>query len=118
MGRSRAKKPVAPSRISGKKMPRRLKPRLFDWRTYDPSMAPHQADDLLADELMTYRNRLQELLKDPGRFVLIKGHEVIGIYESREEALQQSINRFQQAPALVKQIVAKEPVRDFGGVAL
>lgn len=118
MGKDQTRKPIERVRVAGGERPRRLKPRLFDWSKYDPAMALHNGIDPLADELVTYRDRLRELLKDEGRFVLIKGHEVIGIYESRGEALQQAVGRFRDAPALIKQIVAKEPVRDLGGAVL
>lgn len=118
MGNGKTNKPVKRTRISGEKRPRRPKPRLFVWSKYDPAMALNYQADSLADELVTYRDRLGQLLKDEGRFVLIKGHEVIGIYGSRDEALQQAVERFRDAPVLVKQIVAKEPVRDLGGAVL
>jgi len=113
---SKNKKPIEGVHVPGGKRPRRPKARLFDWRKYDPSMSLRNGTARLADELVTYRDRLQQLLKDEGRYVLIKGHEVVGIYDSREEALQHAVDRFRDAPVLVKRIVAKEPVCDLGGV--
>jgi hypothetical protein len=118
MGERKTKKPVGRTHVSEAKRLRRPKPRLFDWSKYDPAMSLNTRPNSLADELVTYRDRLRELLKDKGKFVLIKGHEVIGIYGSREEALQQAVDRFRDAPVLVKQIVAKEPVLELGGAGL
>ena len=101
----------------GAKKLHRPKPRLFDWSKYDPTRAPRDKVDELTDELVTYRERLRELLKDRGKFVLIKGHEVIGIFENSDDALQEAVRRFRDAPVLVKEIVAKEPVLDLGGAA-
>jgi len=117
MGQGKSKKPIKRTRNSGEERPPHPKPRLFDWSKYDPAMAQQDNGDTLADELVTYRDRLKDLLKNKGEFVLIKGREVVGIYESRDDALKQAVNRFQDAPVLIKQIVAKEAVRDFGGAA-
>lgn len=111
-----AKRPAGPVRDTGEEGPSQPGPRLFDWSQFDPSMILRDGADRLADELITYRDRLPELHKDEGRFVLIRGREVIGIYDSRDEALQEAAARFGDVPVLVKQIAAKEPVRDFGGV--
>jgi hypothetical protein len=94
------------------------KPELFDWSKFDPSMArgTHAAE--LAEHLVTYRDHLKELLHDKGKYVLIKGHEVVGIYAERDEAMREAIARFGGQPVLIKQIVAKEPMISMGGVIL
>lgn len=71
----------------------------------------------MAVHLVTYRDHLKELLRDKGKYVLIKGHDVIGIYEDEDTALREAVARFQDQPVLVKQIVAKEPVHTLGGAA-
>src|SRR4051794_13292411 len=88
--------------------------RIFDWRRFDPAMIADDGAASLADELATYHDRLQELLRHEGQYVLIKGHEVIGIYPDREQALHEAVDRFRTEPVLVKQIVAREPVRQLG----
>ena len=98
MGQSKSKKPIKRTRIGGEERPHRPKPRLFDWSKYDPAMARQGNGDTLADELVTYRDRLNDLLKNKGEFVLIKGREVVGIYESRDDALKQAVSRFQDGP--------------------
>ena len=85
----------------------------LDWRRFDPSMLQGEAA-LLAKELVTYRDHLQELLLHQGRFVVIKGQEILGIYRSRNAALKEAARRFGPAPVLVKKIVEREPIRDLG----
>jgi hypothetical protein len=79
----------------------------------DPS-SNGEADDALtalAEERATYRDRLPELLaKHEGRFVLIKGPSVVGIFSNRSAALQEGYRRFGIVPFLVRQIAASEPV--------
>jgi hypothetical protein len=64
--------------------------------------------------LVTYRDRLPELLADEGRYVLIKGRSVIGLFDDREEALREAVSRFRAEPVLVKQIRAREPIHEIG----
>ncbi|HEY4593891.1 MAG TPA: hypothetical protein VIJ61_15850, partial [Thermoanaerobaculia bacterium] len=56
-----------------------------------------------------YRNRLPELKgENEGRFVLIKGKEVVDIFTSYEDALKVGYEKFGLAPFLVKKIQAVE----------
>jgi hypothetical protein len=109
-----AKKPVQPRRYNGASKPAKPKVKLFDWHKFDPSMIKADSGAPLTDELLTYRDRLDELLKDKGKYVLIKGCSVVGIYNAREEALCEATRRFKGDPVLIKQIVAKEPVAYVG----
>jgi hypothetical protein len=111
------KKPTGRVPSDGARRPPRPKLRLFDWSKYDPSQTRQGRNVRLADELVTYQDRLKDLLRDEGQFVLIKGREVIGIYESRDDAIKEAVARFRDSPVLVKQIVAREPVVDLGGAA-
>jgi hypothetical protein len=95
----------------GKPKPRA---RVFDWRTFDPAMIADDGAAPLAEELSTYRDRLKELLRRKGSYVLIKGRKVVGIFPLREQALRAAVHRFGGEPVLVKQIVAKEPVHELG----
>jgi hypothetical protein len=116
MSKDKSKKPDRRTRTSTAKAPRMPKQQFFDWRKYDPSLHLREGGSRLAAELLTFRDRLPELLRNKGKYVLIKGSEVIGIYDRREDALREKVERFRDAPALVKKIAAKEPVCDFGGV--
>ena len=45
-----------------------------------------------------------------GRFVLIKGEEVIGLFDTREQALEVGSDRFLLQPKLIQRILTREPV--------
>jgi hypothetical protein len=65
----------------------------------------------LAEERATYRDRLPELVrKHEGRFALIKGQNVIGVFSDRSAALEEGYRRFGIVPSLVRQIAASEAV--------
>jgi hypothetical protein len=85
----------------------------FDWRDFQPEML--EGNSTLAVELTTYRDHLDSLLGDAGKYVVIRGREIIGIYEDFDTAVE-STSRFAPEPVLVKQIVATEPIRVVGQV--
>ena len=90
-------------------------PEYLDWRTFDPSMFANK-DKAMIDEMLAYRDHLDELLRDEGKYVLIKGREIIGIYADKREAIREAIARFGSESVFVKQIVAREPFIYMGGV--
>jgi hypothetical protein len=59
-----------------------------------------------------YRREVGRLLAEghEGRWVLIKGEEIIGMWDTREEALVVANTRFLLQPVLVHQILSREPV--------
>ncbi len=64
----------------------------------------------IAEEVATYRARLPELLEHEGRFVLIKGSEVVGFFDDDSEAIREGYRRFGIVPLLVKRISRVERV--------
>ena len=86
----------------------------FDWRDFRPEML--QGKSTFALELTTYRDHLDALLADAGKYVAIKGREIIGIYEDLDSAVEVAF-RFAPESVLVKQIVEKEPIRQVGHVS-
>lgn len=63
----------------------------------------------LAQELATYEKERDALLKRAeNKFVLIKGTEVSGTYDTREEAISEGYKRFGNTPFLTKQVVEVE----------
>lgn len=64
----------------------------------------------LDQELATYRKHLQELLFVEGKFVLIVGDEVIGLYETCEDAISAGHQRFGCIPLFVQKIAQVEEV--------
>jgi len=64
----------------------------------------------LEKELATYQRALPNLLGDAGKFVLISGDEVSGVWATYADAIQAGYRVFGLAPFLVKQIQAIEQV--------
>ena len=65
----------------------------------------------LEKELETYKNKLPELKQDEGKYVLIRGDEVIDTYTSYEDAIKEGYRRFNLEPFLVKQIHSIEQIQ-------
>ncbi len=95
---------------------RQAVPGFIDWRDFEPSWLPGGEQAPLATELITYRDRLDELLEHKGQFVVIKGKSVLGYYRDLSSALAAAFQEFGAVPVLVKQIVDMEPVRQLGRV--
>jgi hypothetical protein len=68
-------------------------------------------DTSLEKELETYKNKLPELKQHEGKFVLIKGEEIIDTFTSYEDAIKEGYKRFNLEPFLVKQIHAIEQIQ-------
>ncbi|MBL8268542.1 hypothetical protein [Steroidobacter sp.] len=62
------------------------------------------------EEIDTYFRHLPALLQQQGKFALIKGKDVAGIFDSYRDALTAGYQRFKLTPFLVKQIAAVERV--------
>jgi hypothetical protein len=62
----------------------------------------------LETELATYRAKLEELKAHAGKFVLIRGTEVIDTFSAYDDALKAGYARFGLDPFLVKRIEAVE----------
>jgi hypothetical protein len=67
----------------------------------------------LQKEIETYNAKLGELSAYLGKFVLIKGDSVEGIYDTYADALKIGYERFQLQPFMVKQIAPAEQVQFF-----
>ncbi len=65
----------------------------------------------LEREMKTYQEKLPGLKADEGKYVLIQGEEVAGVFTSAEDALKAGYDRFGLEPFLVKQIQAIERVQ-------
>ena len=73
------------------------------------------SDDRLKKELETYEARKPELLSaGEGKFALIQGDSVVGVWDTYEDALKAGYEKFGiQTPFLVKQISGMERVQFF-----
>ena len=74
------------------------------------------AEHVLAVEQETYRERVPELLAagHTGRHVLIKGDQVIGVWDNRAEALSEGYRRFPFQPIMVRAVLEYEPLLRVG----
>ena len=74
--------------------------------------------DTLDLELGTYDAKRDELLASAeGKFVLIKGEEMAGVYDSQEDAVRQGYGQFGNVPFLVNQVLrVDEPYRFVSGL--
>lgn len=64
----------------------------------------------LDTELATYNTNLPALLKHQGKFVLIKGEEVVDMFDTYGDALKQGYEKFGLEQFLVKRIMPTEQV--------
>jgi len=67
----------------------------------------------LEKELQTYNQNLHNLLADEGKYVVIYGENIDGIFESYADALKSGYEKFGVVPFLVKKISATEQVSYF-----
>ena len=59
----------------------------------------------LAEESRTYEANVEQWAEEhAGEFVLIRGTEVVGFFETNEQALSEGYSRFGVAPFFVKQV--------------
>ena len=97
---------------------RKPKVRYFDWRRFKPSMVlKREGQPYLVEEFTTYHDRLAELLQHEESYVVIKG-QTCTILPDRDTAIEYSLKHYWPEHALVKQIVAKEPIESLGGAVL
>lgn len=64
----------------------------------------------LETELKTYEAEKDGLLAHEGKFVVIHGSEILGIYGSYEDALKAGYEKYKLEPFLVKKIQAIDAV--------
>jgi hypothetical protein len=97
---------------TAKQQPRPSSP-LKHSRTISYTELPEgKADSPLQQEWNTYRREIGRLLAEghEGRYVLIKGEEIIGICDTREEARSAALDKFLLQPCLIHQILSREPL--------
>ncbi len=67
----------------------------------------------LEKEQATYQRELPNLLANEGKFVLIHGDGVAGVFDTYHDALQIGYQQFKLEPFFIKQISAAEKVQFF-----
>lgn len=69
---------------------------------------------LLSEELETYNKHKTDLLKEStGKYVLIKGRQIINVFDTQNDAIKVGIDKFGNAPFLVKKIEEVESKQNF-----
>ncbi len=69
---------------------------------------------LLGEELKTYEREKQRLLGAyEGKFVVVRGEKVEGVFDSKEDAIKEGYARFGNVPFLVKQVLKVEVPQNF-----
>ena len=64
----------------------------------------------LETELATYERKRQELLANEGRYVLIKGDSVAGIWDTYEDVIEAGYDKFGLSGFFVRKIAAVDPI--------
>lgn len=64
----------------------------------------------LEKELATYHTKLPTMKEQEGKFVLIRGENVIDFFSTYEDAIKAGYQQFKLEPFLVKRVHATEPV--------
>lgn len=64
-------------------------------------------------ELETFERLKDQLLRDEGKFAVISGKELLGVYATYDDALQIGYERYNLTPFLVKKISVVEPLNFF-----
>ena len=67
----------------------------------------------LEQEQAAYVRELPKLLGSEGRYVLVHGDQVIGVYDTYSDALQLGYEKCGLTPFLVRRIQAVEQVHNF-----
>ena len=90
-------------------------PDFFNWRTFDPSMLPDGENATLARELVTFHDKLDEMLHGhEGDFVVIKGGEIIGYHADRLDAVNSVFEKIGAEPVLIKKVMEHDPLLHLG----
>jgi hypothetical protein len=71
-----------------------------------------QPDSQLFQEWNFYRREVGRLLAEglEGRFLLIKGEKIIGIWDTEEEAEAVALQKYLMQPCLIHQVRSREPL--------
>lgn len=73
------------------------------------SMAQEQSQPL-ETEIRAYENRKAELERTySGKFVVFKGDDLVGAWDTLDAAAQQAVARFGRGPYLIRQVGAPRP---------
>ncbi len=83
-------------------------------------LPPAQPGEALAEEWESYRREVARLLAEghEGRFVLVKGQQIVAAHDHRDAARADGLRRYFPEAFLVQQVCAVEPVLRIRGYTL
>ena|SRR5438132_1613739 len=75
-------------------------------------LPPANPGSLLAAEWETYRSEVGHLLEQglEGKFVLIKGKQIVGVFDTWDAARQAGLEKYLLQPHMIHPILSQEPV--------
>jgi hypothetical protein len=81
-----------------------------------PELPEAEPDSPLSREWNFYRREVGRLLAEglEGRWVLIQGETLFGIWDTQADADAVRLERFLMQPVLLKQVLAREPILRIG----
>jgi hypothetical protein len=84
-----------------------------------PECAETKGVEALRDEIAFYECKKPEfLLAYEGKFVLIKDSELLGVFDSAEQAYAEGLSRLGNVPFLIKQVLKEEPIESIPALHL
>lgn len=73
----------------------------------------------LRDEIAFFESKRAELLlAHEGKFALVKGSDLVGIYDDQAAAYKEGLTRFGNQPFLIKQVARQDPVQSIPALHL
>ncbi len=76
------------------------------------------SDTIFEEELAAYRKALPDWMEQEGKWVLILGSEIAGVFDSFAQAIDEGYERYGLAQFMVKPIHQVEPVYFMGGTLM
>jgi hypothetical protein len=79
---------------------------------------PAVPEELVRDLAFFDKQKAQWLAEHEGKFALIHGSVLIGMFDSPENAYQEAAQRFGNVPVLIKQVTSSEPTVSLPALSL
>ncbi len=75
-----------------------------------PALCRDKNPETLETELAHFKRLLKQLLETAeGKFALVKGEKLIGVFDTDQDAYRRGVKLFAEQPFLVRQIRRREP---------
>jgi hypothetical protein len=74
---------------------------------------------MFEEELAYYdKNRADFLSKYEWKYLLIRGNELVGVFDKAPDAYAEGLKRYGNNPFLIKQVLREEPVQQLPALSL